>query len=177
MTEGDRLVDLVREGIDCVLRASEPRDSDLAARRIATLPEATVASPGYIARFGQPRRWDTLEGHRMVGFHSSATGGVLPVEFMVEGVLRTVMLPSLLTVNGADTYRAAALHGLGLIQVPRHAVEQDLAEGTLVECLPETPPSPTPVYVLYPRGRQMNLRVRVFIEWVARLYAAELGGE
>jgi DNA-binding transcriptional LysR family regulator len=60
------------------------------------------------------------------------------------------------------------LQGLGLIQVPRFSVEQDLADGTLVECLPETPPSPTPVYVLYPRNRQLSLRVRVFIDWVAK---------
>ncbi|CAH2602523.1 LysR family transcriptional regulator [Rhodovastum atsumiense] len=175
MSEGDRLVDLVREGIDCVLRASEPKDSDLVARRLATVPEATVASAGYVARFGRPRRWNALEGHRMIGFRSSATGGVLPLEFMVKGVRRTVMLPSVLSVNGADTYIAAARQGLGLIQVPRYSVEPSLGDGTLVECLPETPPSPTSVYVLYPRSRQLSLRVRVFIDWIAKEYAGQLG--
>jgi DNA-binding transcriptional LysR family regulator len=111
----------------------------------------------------------------MIGFRSSATGGVLPLEFMVNGIRRTVALPSVLSVNGADTYRTAALQGLGLIQVPRFSVEQDLADGTLVECLPETPPSPTPVYVLYPRNRQLSLRVRVFIDWVAKEYADHIG--
>ena len=171
MGEGDRFVDLVHEGIDCVLRAGEPKESDLIARRVAILPETTVASAEYVARFGIPRRWDALDGHRMIGFRSSATGGVLPLEFTVNGVRRTVALPSVLSVNGADTYRTAALQGLGLIQVPRFSVEQDLADGTLVECLPETPPSPTPVYVLYPRNRQLSLRVRVFIDWVAKEYA------
>jgi DNA-binding transcriptional LysR family regulator len=67
------------------------------------------------------------------------------------------------------------LHGLGLIQVPRYSVEQDLADGTLVECLPDTPPSPTSVYVLYPRSRQLSLRVRVFIDWVTEEYAGHIG--
>lgn len=173
--ETDRFVDLVREGVDCVLRSGEPAESSLLARRIALLPEVTVASADYLARFGPLRRWDRLEGHRMVGFHSSATGGVLALEFLVDGTRRTVTLPSILTVNGADTYRAAALHGLGLIQVPRYAVAQDIAEGALVECLPETPPAPTPVYVLYPRNRQLSPRVRVFIDWVVKEYAGHAG--
>jgi len=170
MGEGDRFVDLVREGVDCVLRAGEPRESDLVARRVAILPEATVASADYVARFGLPRRWDALDGHRMIGFRSSATGGVLPLEFMVGGVRQTATLPASLSVNGADTYEAACRHGLGLIQVPRYSIETDLAAGALIECLPQTPPSPTPVYVLYPRNRQLSLRVRVFIDWVAKEY-------
>jgi DNA-binding transcriptional LysR family regulator len=143
LSEGDRFVDLIREGFDCVLRAGEPKDSDLIARRVAVLPEVTVASAEYVARFGAPGRWDALDGHLMIGFHSSATGGVLPLEFMVNGARKSVALPSILTVNGADTYRAAALEGLGVIQVPRYSAEQDLIDGVLVECLPDTPPSST----------------------------------
>jgi DNA-binding transcriptional LysR family regulator len=94
---------------------------------------------------------------------------------MVNDVHRSVALPSILSVNGADTYRAAALQGLGLIQVPRYSVEQDLADGTLVECLPDTQPAPTSVYALYPRSRQLSLRVRVFIDWVAKEYATHIG--
>jgi DNA-binding transcriptional LysR family regulator len=169
--EGDRYVDLVREGIDCVLRTGEPRESDLSSRRIALLREVTVASPRYLARHGVPEVWNALPGHHMVGFRSSATGSVLPLEFMVEDQLRTMMLPARLSVDGADTYRAAALQHHGLIQVPRYSVEKHLADGALVEVLPATPPSPTPVNVLYPRNRQLSLRVRVFIDWVVTLYA------
>ena len=173
LSEGDRYVDLVREGVDCVLRAGEPKESDLVARRVGLLPEVTVASQTYVAQFGMPRSWDRLSGHRMIGFRSSATGGVLPLEFMADGVRKTVMLPMTLSVNGADTYRVAALEGLGLIQVPRYSVEQDLSSGKLVELLSATAPSPTPVYILYPRSRQLSLRVRVFIDWVVREYAAQ----
>jgi DNA-binding transcriptional LysR family regulator len=167
LSESDRYVDLVREGIDCVLRAGEPRESDLSSRRIALLPEVTVASPDYLARHGMPESWRALQGHHMVGFRSSATGSVLPLEFMADGQRQIVALPATLSVDGGDTYRAAALHGYGLIQVPHYAVASNLADGTLVEVLAETPPSPTPVYVLYPRNRQLSLRVRVFIDWVA----------
>ena len=72
--DGDRFVDLVREGVDCVLRTGEPKESDLIARRIAILPETTVASAEYVDHFGMPKRWDALDGHRMIGVRSSATG-------------------------------------------------------------------------------------------------------
>jgi DNA-binding transcriptional LysR family regulator len=172
MSDGDRFVDLVREGFDCVLRAGEPQASDMVARRLALLEEVTAASPGYVAHFGRPRRWDALDGHRMIGFRSSSTGGVLPLEFVVDGAHKTVMLPMTLSVNGAESYRAAARLGLGLIQVPRYALEEDFSRGTLVPLLEDTPPSPTPVSLLYPRGRQLSPRVRVFIDWIAKAFAS-----
>jgi DNA-binding transcriptional LysR family regulator len=173
LSEGDRFVDLVREGFDCVLRVGTVQDSDLVARRMAMMEEVTAASPDYIARHGMPARWDRLEGHRMIGFRSSATGGVLPLEFMVGGVLKTAMLPMTLSVNAAGSYRAAARQGFGLIQVPRYALERDFAQGALVPVLEDTPPSPTPVSLLYPQGRQLSPRLRVFIAWLMQEFAAQ----
>lgn len=168
ITETDRFVDPLREGIDCVLRAGEVRDGDYVARPLAMLREMTCCSPDYIARFGKPERWDRLEGHRMVGYRSSATGAVLPLEFMVEGEKKTVMLPSALMVDGAESYSRAAALGLGLIQVPRYSREEALARGELIAVLEATPPSPTPASLLYPSGRLLSPRVRVVIEWVTK---------
>ena len=83
--EGDRLVDLVREGVDCVLRAGDLHDSAMVARRIAMIDEVTCASPAYLRAHGTPRSLADLDGHKMIGFVSSATGRVLPLEFMVGG--------------------------------------------------------------------------------------------
>lgn len=170
MSEGDRFVDLVREGVDCALRAGELRDSDLIARRLTMLEEITVASPAYLDRHGEPMSLDDLEGHRMIGFQSSASGSVLPLEFTVNGALRFVTLPATLTVNAATSYAAAARLGLGLIQAPRYRLERDLAAGALRQVLPDFPPSPTPVSVLYPRSRQLSPRVRVFLDWLAAAF-------
>ena len=88
MSEGDRLVDLIREGIDCVLRVGDFRDSDMIARRVAMLDEITCAGPAYIERFGQPESVDALDGHLMVGFRSSTAGTLLPIEFVVDGAVQ-----------------------------------------------------------------------------------------
>jgi len=71
ISSGDRLVDLVREGIDCVVRSGVPRDSSLVARKIATMPEVVCASPDYLQRYGVPRHPDELSAHRAVGFFAS----------------------------------------------------------------------------------------------------------
>ncbi|KQT47182.1 transcriptional regulator [Devosia sp. Leaf420] len=170
ISEGDRLVDLVREGIDCVLRVGVPHDSDMIARRIATLPEATLASPAYLEKFGTPEKLDDLPHHRMVGFRSTATGGVLPLLFEINGKVREAMLPMTLTVTGAETYYAACLRGLGLIQIPRYHAAPALASGEIVEILPTIKPPSTPVSVLYPRDRQLSPRVRVLIDWLVKVF-------
>ena len=132
----------------------------------------TCAAPAYIDRFGRPTGVDALDAHVMVGFHSSGSGAVLPLEFVVDGNVREVTLRTTVSVNGAESLVAAARLGLGLIQVPLYHVEDDLKRGTLVAVLPDCPPSPTPVSLLYPRNRQLSPRVRVFIDWLVRAFGA-----
>jgi DNA-binding transcriptional LysR family regulator len=170
--EGDRFIDLVREGVDCVLRAGQPADSTMVGRRLGLLAEGTFASPDYLARFGVPETPEDLAGHRMIGFVSSATGTVIPLEFTGRGAPSSTTLPSVVSVTNAETNVACARLGLGLIQVPRYRVAADLEAGTLVEVLAAFPPSPMPVYVLYPQSRQLSPRVRVFVDWLAREFAA-----
>ena len=172
--EGDRLVDLVREGVDCVLRVGDLQDSAMIGRRIAMLDEAVGASPDYLHRHGTPQTPDELDGHRMIGFVASATGSYFPLELTVAGQLRRVTLPVTVSVSGAEMNVAAARLGLGLIQVPRYHLEADFAAGTLVEILRDFPGPSRPVSLLYPRDRQLSPRVRVFIDWLAREFAARL---
>ena len=172
--EGDRFVDLVREGYDCVIRAGEIADSDLIVHRLGLAHEGTFASPAYLARKGTPRTLDDLQGHEMIGFSSSRTGQVLPLEFTVDNQLRTLTLPSRVTVTNSETYAALARLGFGLIQAPRHPYARDLAAGALAEVLPDHPPSPTPISVLYPKSRQLSPRVRVFIDWLVETVAPRL---
>src|SRR5258707_10025762 len=144
MSEGDRLVDLIREGIDCVLRVGDLQDSDMVARRVAVLAEVTCAAPAYIERFGMPADVSALTNHRIVGFHSSATRALLPLEFTIDGVVHNVHLPATVAVKGAGNLFAAPKLGLGAIQVPRHHLESEFAGRNLASVLPHLSPPPTP---------------------------------
>jgi DNA-binding transcriptional LysR family regulator len=165
--EGDRFSDPLREGIDCVVRAGEPRDGAMVGRRVATLAEITCASPAYLKKSGTPTSPDDLAGHEAIGFYSSGRRAVFPLEFMTDGAAREITLPMRLTVEGAETMVALARLGFGIIQVPAYHVAGDIADGRLVSILDAWRPSPMPISVLYPENRQLSPRVRVFIDWVA----------
>ncbi|SAL31625.1 LysR family transcriptional regulator [Caballeronia humi] len=168
--EDDRLVDLVREGIDCVLRAGILQDSSMVGRRVALLEQVTVASPAYLAQFSRPQSLDALDGHRAVNYVSSATGRILPMEFTVDDRVVEIPLPSVVSVTGADLYAGAAIAGLGIVQVPRYRVLGELSAGTLEIVLDDFPPPPMPVSVLYPQSRQLSSRVRVFAQWLRDIF-------
>jgi len=164
--EGDRLVDLVREGIDCVLRVGNLQDSSMVAQQIAQIGQVTCASPAYLERHGRPTTLEELGRHQAVNFISSATGRPYPLEFLIDGVLQQLTLPGPVAVTGADMYTAGALAGLGIVQVPRYRVEHELATGELEILLPDLAPPALPVYVLYPQSRQLSPRVRVFVDFL-----------
>jgi len=170
LSEADRLVDLVHEGVDCVVRAGNLSDSSLVGRRIALLQQVTCASPAYLRKHGVPKQLDDLASHEGVNYVSRTAGSVYPFEFMVDGELKEVALKGRVTVFGAEIYAASAIAGMGIIQVPRYRVATQLSEGLLREVLPQSPPPPMPVSVLYPHNRHMSPRVRVFVDWVTELF-------
>ena len=170
LSEGDRMVDLITEGVDCVVRAGELTDSSLIGRRITTFEQLTLASPAYLERHGVPATPDDLEGHRMAAYAASTTGQPYPLEFVDEGKLREMTLPYDLVVRGAEIYTAAGVAGLGLIQVPRYRIEHQIAAGQLIPVLKGFPPPPMPVSVLYAQSRHLSSRVRVFIDWLSEVF-------
>ncbi|MGH6641315.1 MAG: LysR family transcriptional regulator [Bradyrhizobium sp.] len=170
MSESDRWIDLIREGVDCVLRFGHLPDSDMIARQVVVLERLTCAAPNYFARYGTPADPSALDGHYMVGIRSLTSGRLRPMEFMTGDSLREVPLPVVMSVTGPESYLATARLGLGLVQVPRFHAEADLARGTLIQILPDCPPPSVPVSLLYPRNRQLSPRVRVFIDYVMRAF-------
>lgn len=169
--EDDRLIDLVKEGIDCVLRAGHLQDSSLIAKPVANMEQVTVASPEYLQRYGVPKTMEDLDGHFSVAYLSSAIGLDTSLDFTVNGRNQEVSLPFHVSVSGADLYTEAALSGLGVIQVPRYRVEGFLSEGRLQQVLADFPPPKMPVSILYPQNRQVSLRVRVFMDWLVKQFS------
>ncbi|HKT30277.1 LysR family transcriptional regulator [Dyella sp.] len=172
---GDHFVDLLREGVDCVLRAGNLSDSGLVSRRVGALEQATVASAEYVRRHGVPRNLvDLQDGHYAVNWASPTTHRVEPLEFMVGRKRREVSLPGRITVSGVEAYRGCCEAGLGIAQFPRYHLTGALANGQLKELLPATPPPSLPITVLYPPHRQMPARLRVFVDWLVEVMSKQL---
>jgi LysR family transcriptional regulator, regulator for bpeEF and oprC len=172
---GDRFVDLLREGVDCVLRVGKLPDSNLVGRRVGILEQSTVASAAYLRKQGMPQTLADLQnGHYAVNWASPTTHRIEPLEFMAGRKRREVIMPGHVTVSGVEAYLACCEAGLGLAQFPRYRVAEGVANGTLREVLSATPPPSLPVTVLYPVHRQMPARLRVFVDWVVEQMSRQL---
>ncbi len=170
----DRRVDVVREGFDCVVRVGTLDDSSLVARPLGAIRLINCASPDYLRRHGTPRSIEDLRDHRLV--HYAGTLGQRPVgfEYPDGGGHAALPMAGSVTVNNGAAYEAAAVAGLGIIQVPAMAMQSRLAAGELVEVLPGCPPPPMPVTLLYAQRRNLPRRVRVFMDWIAQVLEPHL---
>jgi LysR family transcriptional regulator, regulator for bpeEF and oprC len=166
----DRPVDLVQEGVDCVVRIGALQDSSLVARRIGLFEGVTCAAPSYIERAGMPASLEDLENHKAVNYFSSRTGRILDWAFMVDGKEVEVKMKGMVSVNDADAYVTCGLEGFGLIQPALFMVLPHLQSGQLVEVLPELKPLPMPISAVYPHSRHLSPKVRVFVDWIAELF-------
>lgn len=169
----DRAVNLIEESIDCVLRIGQPADPALVVKPMGELPLVNVASPAYIARYGAPMTPADLGGHLAVHYASSG-GPIASWEWCEDGMEKTVMMKGRVTVNNAETYLAACLAGLGLIQVPAYDVRAHLEAGELVEVLKDYRAAPMPMSLLYTRRQHLSRRVQVFADWLGALLQAKM---
>ncbi|WP_407729052.1 LysR family transcriptional regulator [Pseudomonas helleri] len=165
----DRPVDLIREGVDCVIRGGLTVDDSLVARPLVQMDQMTCASPDYLRAHGVPQSLDDLNGHRMIEYFSSASGKRYGLEFQIGDDVRLINLPKQVSVNSAEGYLAACVAGYGLVQTPRYHVAQQVREGSLQEVLSDCLPPRLALTALYPPHRQLSPRVRVFVDWLVDL--------
>lgn len=174
LSSTDRIVDVVREGFDAVVRVAVLTDSRLVATRLGELEMVNAASPAYLAAHGVPRSLSDLSEHRLV--HYSASLGAERPEFEYHDGSRWRALPMTpaLTVNNADAFAASCRAGLGIAQLPRIGVTADIERGELVEVLPRLLAASLPVFLVHPHGREAPARVRVVLDWIASVLRPHL---
>ncbi len=170
----DRRVDLVREGFDCVLRVGTLADSGLVARRLGILSMVNCASPVYLRKYGTPLTLQDLAQHFVVHYSLTFGADAPSFEYKDGNAYRDLPMQSIITVNSSDSYSAAALAGLGIIQAPRTGMLASFAAGTLVEVLPEFRCRPMPVSLVQVQNRQARAPVRAVIAWLSQIMALHL---
>lgn len=173
MGVSDRLVDMIDENVDCVVRGGELADQSLMGRRVGDLPLGAFAAPSYLARVGMPTHPRELEDsqHRIVGFLWARTGKALP--FSMRNGLERVQIKGryALAVDDGNAYLAAGLAGLGVLWLPTYMSMAFEERGELVPLFDSWSLEPMPLYVAYPPNRHISIKLRVFIDWVAELMA------
>lgn len=164
--ESERYVNLISEGVDCVIRAGKLNDSDLIARSLGSLKQQICASPAYLKKFGRPVNLEDLNKHYAVGFISPKTNQPLPFKFIINGEEISIPIRSIISVTSAETSLSAAVNGFGLIQASRYRLSQYVEAGALSEVLPDFNSPEIPISIIYPSSRQLSLRTRNFINWL-----------
>jgi DNA-binding transcriptional LysR family regulator len=172
----DRQVDLVQEGFDCVLRLGPIGDETLIARPLGKLRMVNAASSAYLARYGVPRSLEDLQQQKHRAVHFSTMLGTRPYgwEYPAGDSYATLQLPGALHVNSAQTYEAAALAGLGLIQAPFMGIGRYLESGALVEVMPAFHRRSLSVSLVVAHRRNLSRRVRAFMKWIESVLAPHL---
>ncbi|NYE23640.1 LysR family transcriptional regulator [Pigmentiphaga litoralis] len=163
----DRTVDLIAEGVDCVLRLGELPDSSMVARPIGSVVMVTCASPQYLATWGEPRSLSDLARHQGVNFLSGESHRPMPWLFSEDGQDRAFPSRGAITVNESHAYVQCGLAGFGIIQAPGITLDAHLASGDLIEVLPFARPSLRRVSVLYPSRTHLAPQVHAFADWLA----------
>lgn len=171
----DRRVDLVREGFDCVLRVGALGDSSLVARPLGWLRQLNLASPEYLRVHGVPQSLEDLAGHRLIHYASVLGQRSAGFEYVdAAGQACSLPMAGTLTVNNSEAYEAACLAGAGLVQVPVPGLSDLVAQGRLVEVLPQFQAPPLPVSLVYAHRRQLPQRVQVFMNWLSEVMRPHL---
>jgi len=173
MGVSDRMVDLIGDSVDCVVRGGELTDRSLMARRVGDLKLGVFAAPSYLERAGTPSHPRELEDthHRIVGFLWARLGKAFPYAMRRDGESIAVQGRYVLSVDDGNAYLAAGLAGLGILWLPHYMSEPHAACGELVPLFEGWRSDPMPLYVAYPPNRHVSAKLRVFIDWVAELMA------
>ena len=171
----DREVDLIEDNVDCVIRGGMPTGLSLVARPLGTLAFGLHAAPAYLARHGMPIHPRELDAppHRMIGLLRPRTGRPRTLRLQRGEERVDVQGGQHLAVDDGDAYLAAGLAGLGVVCVPDYMSAACVAQGRLVAVLTDWLAPPMPMHVVFPPNRHVSHRLRVFIDWVVDLMAAQ----
>lgn len=169
----DRIVDMIDENVDCVVRGGELTDQSLIARRVGDLALGVFAAPSYLARVGTPAHPLELEDspHRIVGFLWARTGKAVPYAMHNHAEHLHIKGRYVLAVDDGNAYLAAGLAGLGVLWLPKYMSRPHETRGELLPLFEDWRLEPMPLYLAYPPNRHISAKLRVFIDWVVELMA------
>lgn len=142
LSSSDLRRDMLRDGLDCLLRVGELDDGDYIARKLGNIKMTTCASPSYIASHGVPQTLEDLQQHQAINWINSSSRQIMPWTFSTPEGTVEMTLPGKLVIDNSETYLSAGLAGLGLVQGMNVFLQPYLDRGLLVEVLPD---NPTPI--------------------------------
>ncbi|WP_437931181.1 LysR family transcriptional regulator [Sorangium sp. So ce291] len=171
LTLRDQHVDPVAEGLDLLVRVGRLGDSSLVARRLGASRIVHCAAPSYIARRGAPGAPADLARHDCVGYLRDGRPAAFQFPTGDGDAVLEVPISGPFHANDADVLKRLAIAGSGIVAMFDFLVKDALAEGTLVTVLETYPTMSWPIHAMYPKNRHLLPKVRVFVDFLAELFA------
>ncbi|WP_343730041.1 LysR family transcriptional regulator [Duganella sp.] len=165
----DRMVDLVKEGVDIALRQGHDLPPDAIARLAGISPRQLVAAPAYLKAHGTPRRPQDLSRHDYIRFAWLADGDMLTLHNGEQ--TETIQTKGRYRVNNALAIRESLAAGGGIGLCPLWLVQDLLDKGKLVRVLPKWHGQPQPLHLLSPSRRYQPVRVRLLLDYLTQQIA------
>ncbi|MDC0726514.1 LysR substrate-binding domain-containing protein [Phytobacter diazotrophicus] len=167
----DRMVDVIAEGYDAVLRIGPPADSRLSARKLGHFRTVVVASPAYLARCGEPQTPADLTRHACLQYRFPSSGKLERWVMRGNEAENELALPATMVCNNIETRVCFALRGLGIAWLPDFAIREALEEGALREVLADYASHTGVVHLLWPASKHPSPKLRVLIDFLsARIF-------
>jgi DNA-binding transcriptional LysR family regulator len=166
----DRLVNMVGDGYDAIVRHGPMVDEQVIVKRLAVSRRVLIASPAYLRSRGTPATVDDLKTHRGIVYSNR---GASDWRFRVGRKLVSVRPTSVaLRVNNGILIRDAAAAGLGIGLLPRFFIAAELASKRLAIVDVGAEPEGAILYVAYPRDRRDSAKIRALIEWLRAAFGS-----
>ncbi|AJC21410.1 LysR family transcriptional regulator [Pandoraea pulmonicola] len=162
----DRLVDVIEEGFDAVIRTGPPSDSRLIARRLGACRKVVVGAPSYFAAAGTPRKPEDLAHHACLIYRYPSTGKLDVWPLGASGETPAIELAASMVTNTLDPQVCFAEQGLGIACVPEIAIRSQLLQGSLVTVLDDYTTQEMVFHVLWPSSRHLSPKIRVFVDFI-----------
>ena len=165
----DRVVNLFDEGFDAAVRIGKPDDTSLVARRLCEARIVLGAAPAYLEKHGRPRTPNDIAAHDTIidtNFRDPASWRFRKP----GGEEMTVEVLGRLRFSNADVCIAAAEAGLGIMRAPSFIAGPRFQAGTLEPLLRDCEEPSLAVYIFYPPGRHLAIKVRVFVDFLVAHY-------
>lgn len=171
-TFSDRLVDVIDEGYDLVMRIGPAKeDSSLLTRTIGLQKMITCASPQYLESRKAPQCPDDLSAHECL--HFVANGRLLPWDFKVAGEKVSIVHPGRLRMDSSEALLRAAVAGFGVATLPSYLLSDDLRSGKLVALLEGFSEEAVPIRIIYPSKRHLSPKIRLFIDRLVQAWSPQ----
>jgi LysR family transcriptional regulator for bpeEF and oprC len=168
----DRVVDLVKDGVDVAIRIGRLPDSSLIAAPVDRTAFALCGSPEYLTARGVPGHPDELHHHDMIGHIAPDTAVRFTYRFIIDGAVRTMNLPSRLTLDDGEGLVAMGARSLGLVMANDYLMEPHLKDGSLVRVLRDYEMPPVPISAVYLPSRTPSPAIRALVDMLRRRFRA-----